>query len=421
MSDSLDAAEGVENVSFSPDRTVCELVFRTWPNSPATARAGTALRVVSITVEGVPLPLRTEAAGAPAGSPGTLVRAPLPRCTRPGERVTAQLWFDLALGGDVDARTGRSTEARAAWFGTAFPLLAWVDGNGWATSPAHPFLGESTTSEVFRLRRLDVTAPQEALVAAAGRFRGTRPGGRPGTTTHRFEAPAVRDVAVTVGDLTLTRFDVDGTRVTLATPRHRNVDIAAWRDQVTTSLRGLVTRFGPTPYPDLWLSVLPGDNSGVEYPGAAQFGDIDPHADAWLVTHELAHQWFYGLVGNDQAAHPWLDEAFATYAQELVAPTSLSRDPQEWLGLDGHVGEGRAFFAKQARPGRTYVATVYRGGARALLQARVADGNPEEFDEAVRTYLHDLAHDLATPEDLARRLSHLTGATRVLREAGALP
>ena len=38
-------------------------------------------------------------------------------------------------------------------------------------------------------------------------------------------------------------------------------------------------------------------------------------------SHEVAHEWFYGLVGNDQGRDPWLDEAFATYAEALVRGT----------------------------------------------------------------------------------------------------
>lgn len=33
---------------------------------------------------------------------------------------------------------------------------------------------------------------------------------------------------------------------------------------------------------------------------------------AWLVAHEVAHQWFYAVVGNDQAREPFADEALAT-------------------------------------------------------------------------------------------------------------
>ena len=38
----------------------------------------------------------------------------------------------------------------------------------------------------------------------------------------------------------------------------------------------------------------------------------------FVVTHELAHEWWYALISNDQAQAPWLDEAFASYAEEAA-------------------------------------------------------------------------------------------------------
>ena len=54
------------------------------------------------------------------------------------------------------------------------------------------------------------------------------------------------------------------------------------------------------------------DRTGIEYPTLIFLG-----ADgiARVTTHEVAHQWFYSLVGNDQARDPVLDEGLATYAQ----------------------------------------------------------------------------------------------------------
>lgn len=418
---SLDSATGTETVTFVPDRQVCELVFRAWPNRPATSEKGSALTVTRISVAGGPLVVRTAAAGAPEGAPGTLVTAALPACSPAGRAVTAQVAFDVQLGEGTDERIGFSPSARVAWLGSAFPLLAWQNGRGWDRRPAVDVVGDPFVAETFHLRGLEVTAPADLAVAGLGTPGPTRPGGG-GTIVHPFSAPAVRDVTVTVGRLELSSADVGGTQVTVALPaaRHR-ADAREWRRQVESSLAGLRSRFGPVPYEHLWVSVLPGVTDGIEYSGAIQIADVVPSRASWLVTHELAHQWFAGLVGNDALRDPWLDEAFATYAQELVEPTSLSTGPKEWLGVDGAVGRSMSEWARRPDASRAYVATVYRGGGRALLEARQADGVPVRFDEAVLAYLQAGAHRIVRPADLAAQLTDLPGATSVLRKAGALP
>ena len=51
------------------------------------------------------------------------------------------------------------------------------------------------------------------------------------------------------------------------------------------------------------------------------------------IAHELAHQWFYGVVGNDQYHEPWLDESFATWASR----EPFGSDP----GCRGSTGRAR--------------------------------------------------------------------------------
>jgi len=48
-----------------------------------------------------------------------------------------------------------------------------------------------------------------------------------------------------------------------------------------------------------------------------------------MVAHEVAHEWFYAAVGNDQAREPFADEALADYiARDLISSFVPSRCPE---------------------------------------------------------------------------------------------
>jgi hypothetical protein len=417
IAEDLASATGTERVSFTPDARVCELVFRAWPNKPVTAATGNVMSVIDATVNGAPVVVRTEPGGAPPGVPGTLVTLPLTECTTTGQTLDVELEFTLALGEGTDERVGYSARDEVAWFGTAYPLLAW-SGTGWARDDAVAVPGETATSTVFELASLVVRAPSRFEVAGVGSL-GLVAQHMDGTTEHHFSAPVLRDVTFTVGELDLVRMSSDGLEVVVAVPAAGSSAPAdAWAEEVRDAADALAAHFGPVPYDELWISVLPGVTDGVEYAGAIQFGDVNPRRERWLVVHEVAHQWFYGLVGNNQARHPWLDEAFANYAEHLVAGDDNPAEHDE--GIPGAMGKPMEFFAEQSRPGGAYVDTVYLDGGQALLRARQAQ-DPEEFDAAVRRYLVQNAHGLASPDDLAQALAGLPEALEVLQSSGALP
>ena len=52
--------------------------------------------------------------------------------------------------------------------------------------------------------------------------------------------------------------------------------------------------------------------------GFYMFYNGTPETNLTIITpHEISHQWFFSLVGNDQAMEPWLDESLATYSEAL--------------------------------------------------------------------------------------------------------
>jgi aminopeptidase N len=184
---------------------------------------------------------------------------------------------------------------------------------------------------------------------------------------------------------------------------------------VARAMRVHSARFGPFPFASLSVAVLPDVGGGIEYPGVILLGKGQTR-DA-TASHEVAHEWFYGLVGDDQARDPWLDESFATYAEALdrgTAPKYLqTRIP---AGGRGRVGQPMTFWESRQS---IYFRSVYIQGAVALLRARAAAG-AAAFDRAVRCYVDRNAHRIATPANLRQALEQLPEAVRVLRAAGAL-
>ena len=421
VSDDLTTVQGWQRVEFTPDLEVCELVFRLWPNKPFTAMRGNELEVTRVVVDQQAVASEVLSAGAPDDAVGTLLEVTLPSCVSAGTTLDAELDFSLTLGEGTDERVGVARAGDAAWFGTAFPLLAWESDRGWAREPAVRVVGEMATSETFRLRSLEVVAPSRYEVLGTGELQGSSDDEAAGTTTHRFTAPAVRDVTVSVGLLDVLSSEFDGVRLHVGAPRGGiRAPLRRWARELEQSIRRVADHLGPVPYEDIWVTVLPDQTDGIEFPGALQFGDVEPDEESWLVVHEVAHLWFYGLVGNNQARDPWLDEAFATFVQFVVD----DEDPRESRPvpehLTGQVGRPMTHWTNFDRPSTSYVQGVYRAGGAALLEARDAAG-PEAFDAALIDYLHDNAHGIAVPADLEAALAEHPEALRVLRRAGALP
>ena len=92
----------------------------------------------------------------------------------------------------------------------------------------------------------------------------------------------------------------------------------------TRSLGLYQAKFAPYPYQS--LSIVETDvPDGQEYDGLVFlannfYSDYNGTAKSDLVTigtHEIAHQWWFGLVGSDQGLEPWLDEAMSVYSERI--------------------------------------------------------------------------------------------------------
>jgi hypothetical protein len=233
-----------------------------------------------------------------------------------------------------------------------------------------------------------------------------------GRRTWTSVEPVARDVSIAVGEFSTEERTTDGgTRVTvgvLPSPDLPAGRLADWTVDAVTDLEG---RFGAFPYQTLTVALLPDYGGGIEYPSMI----LEATPSRSVLVHEVAHQWFYGMIGNSQFRDPWLDEAFATYAEATLDPGSASAI-EGALELTGDVGGSMADF--DGSVGR-YFDIVYGKGGAALLAAREAAG-PDAFDEALRCYVDANAWSIATPSDVAVALADLPEALLVLGEAEAV-
>ena len=163
------------------------------------------------------------------------------------------------------------------------------------------------------------------------------------------------------------------------------------------------------PYPHEHLSIVQTDLAdglecdGLVFMGTKFYNEYDGTLKNNLVSvgvHEVSHQWWFGLVGNDQALEPWVDEAMALYSERIFYE---STDPYpvtwwwhwrvDWFSPEGWVDttiyDGYTF--------RGYTDAVYLRGALFLEDLRKRIGE-KAFNAFLLDYTATYAHRFATTE-----------------------
>jgi Peptidase family M1 domain len=396
VSPGLRVVTGVLTLTFTApaNHATDRLVFRLWPNGPRYAKTGAHLSVSRVRER-----RRTLLASNP--NPTTLV---ISRPLAAGAQAVVSMDWRLAVPRESGLRIGREG-SRALRLGSFFPLLAW-DGGGWALDPPTRFRGETWTSPTADFD-VQVSHPSGLRVVATGELVGAG----------RWRARAVRDFALALGHFTImtARAYVPApVRLTVAT------DVVPFgltpRQFLQPGIEALErysALYGPYPWPTYTLVAmadLQPLTGGLEYPTLVYV----PLLDANAVPHETAHQWFYSLVGNNQARNPWLDEGLATWAEAAIhgpGPFPNAPIPPE---VANKIGEPMSFW-EQFSPDRLYLG-VYLQSYRALLSL----GPRSRIDCALRLYVLHTAYRNAHPRDLGHALqTFFPDAARKLKAYGA--
>lgn len=272
----------------------------------------------------------------------TDIEVPLPTELAPGARLTLELEFEAQLPQIVE-RTGYSGNYHfvAQWF----PKLARLEADGrFAHFAFHP------QAEFYaNFGRYDVTldVPSTFTVGATGsRVEQTQVKDR---QRLRYVAEPVHDFAWVAWDgFVEQRARLGKVEVTLLSPPGHAASRAATLDALSFSLPYFEQRLGSYPYPTLTVVHPPVGaeaSGGMEYPtlittgGPWYFPFTGLRALEAVTVHELAHQWFYGLLASNEAKFPFLDEGLTSYAEQAALGARYgpgSSFSGFGLELDGH-------------------------------------------------------------------------------------
>lgn len=172
-------------------------------------------------------------------------------------------------------------------------------------------------------------------------------------------------------------------------------------DQAAAVLSYYQQIFTPYPRPQLKLVEVPMEGfMGMEYDGLLFLSHraMDPNYSkeqrSRLVAHEIAHQWWYGLVGNDQALEPWLDEGLASWSARLFA-----RHQGERVSASGNSSRQlnwplAAFVSREQ-----YMDAVYDGGDWFWQQLEKKVGH-ERLLKGLNFYLEEYSGQVASTGDM---------------------
>ena len=248
----------------------------------------------------------------------------------PGQSISLSMDYVITI--PMQATSGYRT------FGWADQVLALpqsyamlplrVKGN-WLVDAA-PTYGDIVAAETS-LYKVHIEAPSDVQVVSSGvcsdvsftQREGARATPDPPLTEMDCVAGPVRDFAIHASrlyEVVTSTVTAAGGKITVSSyylPGHRQA-----AEQVlgyaSSSLLFYEHEFGVYPYREFKVFPSATIAGGIEYPMVAGVLDTlygaDPVYLEWIVAHETAHQWWYGMIGSDQINQPWLDESLAQYS-----------------------------------------------------------------------------------------------------------
>ncbi len=404
---------GSERILYTNNEGVAlrELYLRLFPNTPAY---GGATEISRLTIDGKEAEVIYELEGS-------AVKIPLTEPLEPDRRLEIAVEFSVRIPQGIEHGYGQFCYAEGVLaLPNFYPLVPVYDDEGWNVELA-PEYGDALYSDTS-LYLVSITAPKGMVVVTSGSTvkRADNPDG---TVTWTCVSGPMRDFNIVMSD----EYEVVSTSVGETTvnsyylPDDEGGGQAALR-YASDALGVYSNRFGLYPFAELDVVETPTTAGGIEYPGliavASRLYDQRGGFFELATAHEVAHQWWYSLVGNDQVDEPWLDESLANYSafiyfQDIHGADAAAEvfercfeSPYRQVleeGRDAPVAQPVAAFSPE-----DYGPIVYGKGPLFFHALRQEVGDVTFF-EILKEYLRKYKYAIATSEGLLRVAEEVSG------------
>jgi hypothetical protein len=405
--------KGLEQVRYTNTENVplSEVYFRLYPNLPGYDGK---MSIETVVVDGQPVRPELKAKNS-------ALRVPLGQPLRPGAVADITLRYRATVSGQTQQgynifSASENTIALAGFY----PAIAVYDESGWNIE-IPPSYGDATYLDTS-LYHVELTVPEPLIVAASGSLRQNR-SNPDGSQTLSLVSGPMRDFYIVArADFAMISQTVEGTVVNSYYPPELAEGGKSALRYAADSLRVFNEQFGRYPYAEFDVVATPTTAGGVEYPGVvvvAQWIYDDAGVFfGYVVAHEVAHQWWYGLVGNDQVDNPWLDESLTSYSAALYLEAAEgpenAREITQMLFFGPYEqvksqGQDRAVMGRVADFSQGEYGAIVYGKGPLFFNALRQEVGDETYFKIMQTYFTEYKYKLAQPDDLFAIIEQVSG------------
>jgi len=332
---------------------------------------------------------------------------------KPGEAVTVEIGFEVKIPFGMQRLSYYKDIINGAHW---FPVMSVYDENKheWDNKPySKTFETDYYDSSDFEVR---INVPEDYQVLMPGTITTQADPKEPGrkvvtavadnTREHVFFAsPNYKVESVTRDGLTIEYYYFDN-----MPDKKKLVD--EYIDTAFKAIQFFSEKYGKYPYPEFRIAESYVEGVAVEFARVIQMGQIRPNSDPAHDTtfvHEIAHQWFHALIGNDSEKESFLDEGFADFSMvyfaekqgdELNGFKSIQID--DWSYLDKPIASNNTEAGGEANP------VFYKKGRQAIYQLYRMVGE-DKFDAFMKEYFKRYAHKNATISGLLHTIQDTLG------------